>query len=40
LGEKVAASTISRIAPGFDQPVRGYHDRALANDYLFFDGWC
>jgi transposase-like protein len=38
LGEKVAASTISRIAPGLDQAVRGYHDRALANDNLFFDG--
>lgn len=40
LGEKVSASTISRIARALDQEVSGYHDRALKDkyQYLFFDG--
>jgi putative transposase len=40
LGEKVSASTISRIARDLDQEVSGYHDRALEDRYryLFFDG--
>jgi putative transposase len=40
LGEKVSASTISRIARGLDQEVSRYHDRALEDRYryLFFDG--
>jgi putative transposase len=40
LGEKVSASTISRIARALDQEVSGYHDRALEDKYryLFFDG--
>lgn len=40
LGEKVSASTISRIARGLDQQVRVYHDRPLEDGYryLFFDG--
>lgn len=40
LGEKVSASTISRIARGLDQAVGNYHGRALADHYryLFFDG--
>lgn len=40
LGEKVSASTISRIARALDQEVSGYHDRALEDRYcyLFFDG--
>lgn len=40
LGEKVSASTISRIARDLDQEVARYHDRALRDQYqyLFFDG--
>jgi putative transposase len=40
LGEKVSASTISRIARGLDQEVSVYHSRALKDQYryLFFDG--
>jgi putative transposase len=40
LGEKVSASTISRIARGLDQEVSNYHGRALKDQYryLFFDG--
>ena len=40
LGEKVSASTISRIARDLDQEVGSYHDRALEDRYcyLFFDG--
>lgn len=40
LGEKVSASTISRIARGLDQEVDRYHGRALQDRYryLFFDG--
>ena len=40
LGEKVSASTISRIARGLDQEVGRYHDRVLEDRYryLFFDG--
>jgi putative transposase len=40
LGEKVSASTISRIARDLDQQVQLYHDRPLEDGYryLFFDG--
>lgn len=40
LGEKVSASTISRIARGLDQEVASYHSRELKDQYryLFFDG--
>jgi putative transposase len=40
LGEKVSASTISRIARDLDQEVGRYHGRALEDRYryLFFDG--
>ena len=40
LGEKVSASTISRIARGLDQEVSRYHGRGLKDQYqyLFFDG--
>jgi transposase-like protein len=40
LGEKVSASTISRIALELDGAVAGYHSRALKDQYryLFFDG--
>jgi putative transposase len=40
LGEKVSASTISRIARDLDQEVGRYHSRALEDkyQYLFFDG--
>jgi putative transposase len=40
LGEKVSASTISRLARGLDLAVGSYHDRALEDGYryLFFDG--
>jgi putative transposase len=40
LGEKVSASTISRIARDLDQEVSGYHGRTLKDQYqyLFFDG--
>lgn len=40
LGEKVSASTISRIARDLDQEVGAYHRRPLSDDYLylFFDG--
>src|ERR671915_885118 len=40
LGEKVSASTISRISQGLDQQVKQYHGRALEDryHYLFFDG--
>ena len=40
LGEKVSASTISRIARGLDQQVESYHGRDLKDQYgyLFFDG--
>lgn len=40
LGEKVSASTISRIARDLDQEVKLYHGRELEDRYryLFFDG--
>src|SRR5919202_5160852 len=40
LGEKVSASTISRIARALDQEVSRYHSRELEDRYryLFFDG--
>lgn len=40
LGEKVSASTISRIALELDQEVKLYHGRGLTDQYqyLFFDG--
>jgi transposase-like protein len=40
LGEKVSASTISRISQGLDHEVGGYHARRLSDRYryLFFDG--
>ena len=40
LGEKVSASTISRISRDLDQEVKRYHDRVLEDryQYLFFDG--
>jgi putative transposase len=40
LGEKVSASTISRIARDLDQEVKLYHGRELGDkyQYLFFDG--
>jgi putative transposase len=40
LGEKVSASTISRIAGDLNQEVRGYHRRELKDQYryLFLDG--
>jgi putative transposase len=40
LGEKVSASTISRIAKELDEQVRVYHSRLLEDRYvyLFFDG--
>jgi putative transposase len=40
LGEKVSASTISRIARALDQEVGRYHGRQLEDRYryLFFDG--
>jgi transposase-like protein len=40
LGEKVSASTISRIARGLDKEVKLYHGRQLEDcyQYLFFDG--
>jgi transposase-like protein len=40
LGEKVSASTISRIALELDQAVSRYHSRVLTDQYqyLFFDG--
>lgn len=40
IGEKVSASTISRIAKDLDQEVEAYHNRPLSDDYLylFFDG--
>ena len=40
LGEKVSASTISRIARGLDREVAKYHSRELTDQYqyLFFDG--
>ena len=40
LGEKVSASTISRIARDLDQEVHRYHSRDLKDQYqyLFFDG--
>jgi putative transposase len=40
LGEKVSASTISRIARGLDKEVKLYHGRELEDcyQYLFFDG--
>jgi putative transposase len=40
LGEKVSASTISRIARDLDQEVKLYHGRELEDkyQYLFFDG--
>jgi putative transposase len=40
LGEKVSASTISRIAKDLDQSVETYHKRPLSDEYLylFFDG--
>ena len=40
LGEKVSASTISRIGQELDHEVHRYHTRILKDDYqyLFFDG--
>jgi putative transposase len=40
LGEKVSASTISRISGGLDQEVAKHHSRELKDQYryLFFDG--
>ena len=40
LGEKVSASTISRLARDLDQEVAAYHHRALEDKYryLFLDG--
>jgi putative transposase len=40
LGEKVSASTISRISEALDHEVQRYHTRALEDhyQYLFFDG--
>jgi putative transposase len=40
LGEKVSASTISRIARDLDKEVKLYHGRAVEDhyQYLFFDG--
>jgi putative transposase len=40
LGEKVSATTISRIARDLDQEVARYHSRELKDQYryLFFDG--
>jgi len=40
LGEKVSASTISRIARDLDQEVGCYHGRVIEDkyQYLFFDG--
>lgn len=40
VGEKVSASTISRIAKGLDEEVSVYHHRPLKDHYryLFFDG--
>ena len=40
LGERVSASTISRIASQLDGEVKGYHGRPLKDQYryLFFDG--
>jgi putative transposase len=40
LGERVSASTISRIARDLDQEVKLYHGRELGDkyQYLFFDG--
>jgi putative transposase len=40
LGEKVSASTISRIARDLDKEVKLYHERGLQDryQYLFFDG--
>ncbi len=40
LGEKVSASTISRLARDLDQQVQLYHGRRLGDSYryLFFDG--
>jgi transposase-like protein len=40
LGEKVSATTISRISRGLDQEVGRYHSRELKDQYryLFFDG--
>ena len=40
LGERVSASTISRIAVGLDEQVAAYHGRELEDKYpyLFFDG--
>jgi len=40
LGERVSASTVSEVAKGLDQAVKGYHQRRLGDGYrfLFFDG--
>ena len=40
VGEKVSASTISRVAKGLDEVVARYHSRPLKDHYqfLFFDG--
>lgn len=40
IGEKVSASTISRIAKDLDQEVEAYHNRFFNDQYLylFFDG--
>ncbi len=40
LGERVSASTVSEVAKGLDEAVKGYHKRKLEDRYrfLFFDG--
>lgn len=40
LGEKVSASTISRLSESLDGQVKSYHERPLSDQYvyLFFDG--
>ena len=40
LGERVSASTVSEVAKGLEQAVKGYHGRKLEDRYrfLFFDG--
>jgi len=40
LGERVSASTVSEVAKGLDEAVRGYHERKIGDGYrfLFFDG--
>ena len=40
LGERVSASTVSEVAKGLDEAVKGYHERKLRDTYrfLFLDG--